>query len=90
MVFKLVALASVTPSSSSTSVMTGAQEFLSHFDVHSCCLEQIPEHHPQFMKLGAIRHMEHVIKCAQPGPTDGTLNILIRKRVNKDRKEVKG
>lgn len=59
-----------------TSVMTGAHEFLLHCDSpHSCCLEQTPEHQPQPMKRGAIRHMEHVLKWAQPGPREGTLNI---------------
>lgn len=57
-----------------TSVMTGEQECLFHCEAHSSCLEHIPEHHPQFMKRGDIKHMEHVTKCAQPGPMVGTLN----------------
>lgn len=59
--------------------MTGAQESSVHCEVHSCLLEQIPEHQPQLMKRGAIKHMEHVIKCAHPGPAEGTLNIWIRR-----------
>lgn len=59
----------------STSVMTGAHESSFHCKSHSCCLEQNPEHQPQFMKREAIRHMEQVLKCAHPGPREGTLNI---------------
>lgn len=59
-----------------TSVMTGSHELLLHCDSeHWCCREQTPEHQPQSMKRGAIRHMEHVLKWAQPGPREGTLNI---------------
>lgn len=58
--------------------MTGAQESLLHFEVHSFCLEQVPEHQPHFMKCGAVKHLEHVRKCAQPGPAEGTLNIFKR------------
>lgn len=58
-----------------TSVMTGAHESSFHCKSHSCCLEQNPEHQPQFMKREAIRHMGQVLKCAHPGPREGTLNI---------------
>lgn len=64
----------------STSVMTGAHEASFHCEVHSCCLEQLPEHQPQLMKRGALKQMEHVKKCAHPGPAEGTLNILIKER----------
>lgn len=55
--------------------MTGAHESLFHCDAHSCCFEHFPEHQPQFMKSGAVKHLEHVAKCVQPGPVEGTLNI---------------
>lgn len=55
--------------------MIGGQESLLHCEVHSGCLEQTPEHQPQLMNKGAIKHLEHVMKCAQPGPAVGTLNI---------------
>lgn len=71
----------VTQSDRSTSVMMGPQDFLFHCELHSSCLEQIPEHQPQFMKNGAFKHMGHVLKCAHPGPVEGTLNILIVERV---------
>lgn len=63
--------------------MIGAQESLFHCEVHSCCLEQIPEHHPQLMKRGAVKHAEHVIKCAHPGPAEGTLNIYMREEIKR-------
>lgn len=66
---------SATLSVELTSVITGAQESSFHCEAHSCCLEQIPEHQPHFMKSGAIKHTEHVIKWAHPGPAEGTLNI---------------
>lgn len=56
-------------------MMTGAQDFVFHREAHFSFLEQTPEHQPQFMKRGALRHVEHVIKCAHPGPAEGTLNI---------------
>lgn len=78
----------------STSVMMGAQVSVFHCEVHSCCLEQTPEHQPQSMKRGAVRHMRHVTKCAHPGPADGTLNILMKERgswgwTNPDSQELK-
>lgn len=60
--------------------MTGVHESLFHFEAQSRCLKQIPEHQPQFMKRGAIKHLEHVIKWAHPGPAEGTLNILFIER----------
>lgn len=71
----------VKQSGRSTSVMIGPQDFLFHCELHSSCLEQIPEHQPQFMKDGVFKHMGHVLKCPHPGPVEGTLNILIVERV---------
>lgn len=57
--------------------MTGAHEFWLQCESHSCRLEQESEHQPQFIKAGAIKHMEQVMKWAHPGPAEGTLNIYI-------------
>lgn len=76
MVFKLYALANQLHSSRSTSVMMGTQESVFNCEAHgSLCLKHIPEHQPQFMKRGAIKHVEHVLKCSHPGPAEGTMNI---------------
>lgn len=69
-----------TPRTLSTSVMTGAQESLFHCEVQLSFLEHFPEHQPQFMKCGAVKHTEHVRKWAHPGPAEGILNILIREK----------
>lgn len=71
-----------------TSVMTGAHEFWRQRESHSFCLEHFPEHQPQLMKAGALRHMEQVMKWAHPGPAVGTLNIYMTERTQEDHEAV--
>lgn len=64
--------------------MTGAHVFWLQCELHSGRLEHFPEHQPQFMKAGAIRHVEQVIKWAHPGPAEGTLNICTTERTKRN------
>lgn len=61
-----------------TPVIPGGQDSFLQRLWHSLSQEHTPEHQPQPMNLGAVRHMAQVRKCWQPGPRWGTWIIWNR------------
>lgn len=61
-----------------TPVIPGGQDSFLQRLWHSLSQEHTPEHQPQPMNLGAVRHMAQVRKCWQPGPLWGTWIIWNR------------
>lgn len=66
-----------------TPVIPGGQDSFLQRLWHSLSHEHTPEHQPQPMNLGAVRHMAHVRKCWQPGPLWGTWIIWNRDKILK-------
>ena len=61
-----------------TPVIPGGQDSFLQRLGHSLSQEHTPEHQPQPINLGAVRHMAQVRKCWQPGPLWGTWIIWSR------------
>lgn len=66
-----------------TPEIPGGQDSFLQPRSHSSSQEHAPEHQPQPMNLGAVRHMAQVRKCWQPGPLWGTWIIWNRKVIIK-------